>query len=74
MERVADSDTPTNYAWRKTMSTLFKRPFDVSHKPENMNVLQSSYAKSDEGGKVKSSPLIKHPGMEMTEVGRIMAS
>ena len=74
MERVSDLEEPAQYAWRKTMSVLFKRPFDVSHKPENMNVLQSSYAKSDEGAKVKSSPLIKHPGMGMTEVGRLMAT
>ena len=63
MERVADLENPVSYEWRKTLSVLFKRPFDVSHKPENLNILQASYGeKSEEGTKIKSTPLLKTMG------------
>ena len=67
-----DSDTRVHHAYRNQASILFKRPFDVSHKPENINILQSSYAKKEEGSKVKSSPLIKNPGMAQSEVAKLM--
>ncbi len=63
MERVADLENPVSYEWRKTLSVLFKRPFDVSHKPENITTLQASYGeKSEEGTKIKSTPLLKTMG------------
>ena len=74
MDRVSSMEEPAPYAWRRTMSVLFKRPFDVSHKAQNISVLQSSFTKSDGGTTVRASPTIKNPGMELTEVGRIMAS
>ncbi len=75
MERVADLENPVNYEWRKTLSVLFKRPFDVSHKPENITTLQASYGeKPEEGGKIKSSPLLNTPaGYGPTEVEKSMA-
>jgi len=57
-----DSDTRVHHAYRNQASILFKRPFDVSHKPENINILQSSYAKKEEGTKIKSTPLLKTMG------------
>jgi len=60
------------YGYKAQLSILFKRPFDSSFKTENINILQASYGEKDpEGGKIKSSPLIKHPGMGPTEVERI---
>jgi len=73
-ERVSDMENPPAYAWRNTLSILFKRPLDVSHKPENIDTLQASYAvKQDEGNKIKSTPILKHPGIGPTEVQRLMA-
>ena len=63
MERVSGLENPPGYGWRINLSVLFKRPFDVSHKPENLNILQASYGeKSEEGTKIKSTPLLKTMG------------
>ena len=77
MERFStythDNDTVVPWGYRAQASILFKRPFDASFKPDNLNVLQASYGeKSEEETKIKSSPLIKHPGLGPTEVERIM--
>ena len=71
-ERFSDRETPVSYQWKIVAGIAFGEAFDVSQKPENMNVLQSSYTKPEVGGKIKSSPLIKHPGLGPTEVERIM--
>ena len=73
LDRITSSEGNVSYRGRKVLSIALGRPFDVSYKSENVNVLQSSYGeKSQEGGKIKSSPLIKHPGLGPTEVERVM--
>ena len=75
LERVADLENPVIYAWRNTLGILLKRPLDVSQKPENITTLQASYGeKSEEGTKIKSTPLLKtHFGKGPTEVEKVMA-
>jgi hypothetical protein len=61
-----------HHSYRVQLSVLFKRPFDSSFKTENINILQGSYGEDEaKGGKVKSSPLIAHPGIEPTKFERI---
>jgi hypothetical protein len=73
LDRITSSEGNVSYRGRKVLSIALGRPFDVSYKSENVNVLQSSYSeKAQEGGKIKSSPLIKHPGLGPTEVERVM--
>jgi len=72
-ERIADKETPIPYQWKLGFGIAFGEAFDVSQKPENITTLQASYGeKSEEGTTIKSSPLIKHPGLGPTEVERIM--
>ncbi len=63
-----------HHSYRTQLSIMFKRPFDSSFKTENISILQGSYGEDEaKGAKVKSSPLIAHPGIEPTKFERIAA-
>jgi hypothetical protein len=62
-ERVTDLENAVPFVDRQVLSIAFNRPFDVSNKPENITILQASYGeKSEEGTKIKSTPLLKTMG------------
>ena len=65
-ERIADraaKEDPIPYQWKLGFGIAFGEAFDVSQKPENITTLQASYGeKSEEGTKIKSTPLLKTMG------------
>jgi hypothetical protein len=62
-ERISKLENPVPFVDRQVASIAFNRPLDVSYKPENITKLQASYGeKSEEGTKIKSTPLLKTMG------------
>ena len=74
-ERISNLENRVPFIDRQVATIAFNRPHDVSYKPENVTTLQASYGeKSEEGGKIKSTPLLKtHFGKGPTEVEKVMA-
>ena len=71
-EAVSDGKK-LNREYLAQMSVMWGLPFDPRFEPQIVRALQGNFVQKEGKGKVKSSPLIKTPGMGPTTVQQLMA-